>query len=306
MLIYRVREGEIITTADKIVNLLQSNESVNLVDYGELFANYIEERKVMLGVTKPFNLYFSQATMEKNANGSARVFRGINALTKEAAPNGLSARGGGNSENEIYVSVDITGSYNSQTRQYNYILSPSEKRKVIIKVLFTIEHELGHDEQRKDLNSSIVSPRIIKLAKSMAFVDFWKEAGVFRCAYSIVNGKEVDPSYMYQNTHEYLFVEQDANDRAFEVVSTFLKSNGAAWLLGELIDYYNSKKPSNNKLFEASFVEYDSNSKRFFRGTIDELIDYTIDYYSGFKDITEKYPVLKSDLDENLDIKRIS
>lgn len=285
---------------------MQSNESINLADYGEIFCNYIEERKQVLGITKPFNLYFSQAIMEKKDNGSSRVFRGINALTKEPAPTDLSARGGGNNEKDIYVSVEITGAYNSQVGQYSQILSPIEKRKIIIRILFTIEHELGHDEQVKDLNSDIPTPEIVRLAKSMAFVDFWQETEVFRCAYPIVNGAEVDPKYMYQNTHEHLFVEQDANYRAFKAVETFLKSNGAAWLLGELVNYYESKKPNDNKIFEASFLDYDSNSKKVFRGTINELVDYTTDYYAGFADITEKYPVLKSVLYESSDIKHVN
>lgn len=285
---------------------MQTDESINLADYGELFGNYIEERKKVLGITKPFNLYFSQAIMEKRDNGSSRVFRGINALTKEPAPIGLSARGGENNEKEIYVSVDITGSYNAQVGQYSQILSPIEKRKIIIRILFTIEHELGHDEQIKDLNSDIPTPEIVRLAKSMAFVDFWREAEVFRCAYPIVNGVEVDPNYMYQNAHEHLFVEQDANYRAYKAVEAFLKSNGAAWLLGELINYYESKKPTDNKIFESSFLDYDSNSKEVFKGTIDELVDYTIDYYAGFVDITLKYPILKSVLYESSDIKRVN
>lgn len=285
---------------------MQSDEGINLVDYGDIFCNYINERKQVLGVTKDFNLYFSQATMEKNDSGSARVFRGINALTKEIAPKGISARGGGNSESEIYVSVDISGSYNSQIGQYNQVLSSIEKRKIIIKLLFTIEHELGHDEQKRDLNNPTPTPEMIRLAKSMAFIDFWKEAGVFRCAYPIINGVEVDPKYMYQNAHEYLFVEQDANNRAFEAVSTFLKSNGAAWILGELINYYDSKKPNNDRVFEASFLDYDSNSKKIFRGNIDELVDYTINYYMGFTDITEKYQILKSVLYDSSNIRHFN
>ncbi len=227
-------------------------------------------------------------------------------MTREPAPIGLSARGGGNNEKEIYVSVDISGSFNQKAGQYNKSLSPDEKKKIIIRILFTIEHELGHDEQRKDLKSASLSPDIIKLAKSMAFIDFWDEASILRCAYPIVNGIEVDPKYMYQNVHEYLFIEQDANRRAYEAVARFLKTNGMDWLVEDLENYYNSKKVSNNNVFEASFLDYDSNTKSVFRGNVDELVEYTLDYYAGFADITDKYPILKCVLGKSSEIESVN
>ncbi len=54
-------------------------------------------------------------------------------------------------------------------------------------------------------------------------------------------------------------------------------------------------------MFEASFTSFDNNSEHIFSGTIDELVDYTLKYYSEFAydDIIEKYPVLKSILSKD-------
>ncbi len=201
------------------------------MDYGKLFYDYIEVRKQVLNITKPFYLYFSQAIMVDYGTYQAREFKGINALTGEPVPKGkgIKARGGANSNVDMYASVDISGRYNFQTGQYNQLLSPAEKCKAIIRILFTVEHELRHEEKRQDLSKNIVTPETIKLAKSMVFFDFWEQvAKIYGCAYPIVNGNKVDTSYMYLNAHDFLFIEQDANRKAYEELSNFLKRNGAA------------------------------------------------------------------------------
>lgn len=285
----------------EIIRLLKSDENIDLLNFGPLFVKYVEARKKELNIIKPFKLYFSKAVMVKQVSGSGRVFKTFDALTGKEVNIGISARGGGNNEKEMFSSVDISGKYNSQTGKYEEYLSPLETRKTIIKLLFTIEHELRHEKQREELKNVPVTGQQIKLSKSMAFFDFWKLAAVYGCAKPIVDGKEVDPEYMYVNTHEHLFIEQDAHAYAYEVLSGLFKQYEVPEFLELLNEHYKTRLPNLNQIFEASFFDFDDNSKKlYFKGTIDDLVEYCINYYSNFSEFSEKYPFLKSGLNEDV------
>lgn len=272
---------------EDIIKLIKLDEKVNFRDFGVLFQNYLEKRANDISTNKKCNVYFLESSVESMPWGWRRVFNCF------YANNGIPSkrhvhRGGGNSDSEIYVGLDISGDYNDTLDKYETFLTPSQKNRKIIEFLYEVEHEITHEVQRQQVKSGIVNSDNLNIVKDFIFIDFWDRiAPFYDLAYVVRDEKRINPEVMYKNAHNELFIEINACNSAYEHTEKLLLDNDCSELIPILKDIHSSRTNVGKRdSYSAVFVDPVDNSTLYpFTGSIDDLVDYTFEFYKRLNKI---------------------
>ena len=272
---------------EDIIKLIKLDEKVDFRDFGVLFQNYLEKRANDISTNKKCNVYFLESSVESMPWGWRRVFNCF------FAKNGSSAlrrvhRGGGNSDSEIFVGLDISGDYNDKLDKYETYLTPSQKNRKIIEFLYEVEHEITHEVQRQQVKSGIVNSDNLNIVKDYMFIDFWdRVAPLYDLAYVVRDNRRINPEVMYKNAHNELFIEIDDCNSAYEHTEKLLIDNDCSELIPILKDIHSSRTNVGKRdSYSAVFVDPVDNSILYpFTGPIDDLVDYTFEFYKRLNKI---------------------
>jgi hypothetical protein len=187
--------------------LIQNNFDTT-AEYPEL-VEYIKNRIKAHGLSCDIKLFLRKEFFRKIPNAVCRVSERIDPTTDETFYGDWdsSTRAFFNKEsNSIYLDFQMESDSAAKLNKTEHLpFNGWEKCDKLIDFFFTLEHELTHVEQEKKMQSGEISFDTLQLSKSHIAIRY----------ISACNGGE----RFYDNAHDDLFLERDANSYADEFLS---------------------------------------------------------------------------------------
>jgi hypothetical protein len=181
--------------------------------------SYVESRGSISQVSRPIHLLLKYEYMEKQPNYSELRTIRYNPLNQEIYNKGdwpRMTRAFHSPERGTFLDFPTQ----SRGQEKQDFLEGYQATNSLIDFGYTCEHELRHDIQQQRLNAREVSYYVLSLAKDYIML---------RLLHHFTGGE-----YFYDNAHDDLFLEMDANDHANEFMDKVIPPSSS--LAGKIVN----------------------------------------------------------------------
>ncbi len=214
----------------EVIQELLKQENFDPSQYYNVLSSYVKSRASSLGVDKPVNLFLKYSYMQENQNGSSLQCLRLNPTSQEPFKGnwGWLTRAFHSSEGTF---LDFPA--HSRGKALNCPLKGYEATDALIDFIYTCEHELQHDIQKQRIENNEISYGTLCLIKDYLLI-------------GLLPNFEGGENF-YNNAHNDLFLETDANDHANEYIGNVVPIGGT---LGRRVVNPNDP-PGNQHILES-------------------------------------------------------
>ena len=193
---------------DKFYNLLLTKGELKIDnDLFNILKQYIDARLIDLGVNIPINFFFrGERLIQKENSSFYSIFR-FNPITGEICKEKwkYGTRAFTNSKG-IFIDFNIMNNLHQKKLDGYFMV------KQLIDFAFTLEHELRHVVQFDNLERGITTYDNIQISKDLIVISYTQ------------NQQDTLNRCFYQNAHNNMFLELDANEHATNFITSQIKS----------------------------------------------------------------------------------
>lgn len=173
--------------------------------------SYAESRGNLLNINKPINLFLRHEYLEEIPNGSRLKKIRYNPISQEIYVGDWSWTTRAFHCPERGTFFDFPAQPRGQHEKN--VLEGYQATESIIDFAYTLEHELKHDIQQQRLDAKEISYDVLRITKDYIMVGLLRN----------FDGGE----YFYNNAHDDLFIEIDANDHASDFMDKVIPTGSS-------------------------------------------------------------------------------